>query len=70
MPDEICVKHIMEKVDEERRKKLSDEELDMIAERLEQKFYASVGKSFLSKFFVTVGLIVVSVLAYLKLKGF
>jgi hypothetical protein len=69
MPDEKCVQHIMDKVDEERRKKLTDEKLDLIAERLEQKFYASVGKGFVSKFFVAVGLIVVSVLTYLKLKG-
>ncbi len=69
MPDENCVKHIMKQVDEERHKKLTDEELDLIAERLEQKFYASVGKNIVSKFFVAVGIITVSVLTYLKLKG-
>lgn len=68
MPDKECIDKIEQDL-RDRRKKISDDELDLIAERLENRMYENIGKSVVSKFFWIVGVITVSVGAYLKSKG-
>ena len=61
MPDAACL--------EERRSKISEAELDAIAERLEQRLYENIGKGVVNRFLWIVGIITISVLTYLKSKG-
>ena len=61
MPDAQCL--------EERRNKMSEEELNAIAEKLEQRMYQNIGKGVVSRFLWIVGIISISVLTYLEHKG-
>ena len=61
MPDAACL--------EERRSKISEEELNAIAEKLEQRMYQNIGKGVVSRFLWIVGIISISVLTYLEHKG-
>lgn len=60
MPDDDCLK---------RRTGMSDEELDIIAAKLESRMYANIGKSVVNKFFWIVGLAATAVYIYLTGKG-
>ncbi len=60
MPDKDCL---------ERREKMTDAELDSIAERLEQRIYENIGKGVVKRFLWIVGIISISVYFYLKSKG-
>lgn len=61
MPDAKCL--------EERRSKISEEELNAIAEKLEQRMYQNIGKGVVNRFLWIVGIISISVLTYLEHKG-
>ena len=57
MPDQECL---------DRRAKMSDEELDIIAEKLEKRIYEGIGKSVVQKFIWILGLTVTAVYVYLN----
>ncbi len=53
----------------ERREVMSEEVLDAIAARLEQRMYEQIGKGVVRRFLWVVGIISISVLTYLEHKG-
>ena len=67
MPDAKCIDDIADKIIE-KRAKMTDEELDAIAERLEQRIYQSIGKGIVNRFLWVVGILTVSILTYLDHK--
>ena len=68
MPDNDCMTKIIDEL-EERRKKMSIEELDEIANHLEQRVYQNIGHGVVNRLLWIIGLLAVSVFAYLEHKG-
>lgn len=64
MPDEHCIEKIIKLNDEERRSRLTDEEIDIIASRIQNKMYEQIGKNVVAKLFWLVGIASVSVWAF------
>ena len=68
MPYNDCMTKIINELDE-RRKKMSAEELDEIASHLEQRVYQNIGRGVINRLLWIIGLLAVSVYAYLEHKG-
>ena len=68
MPDADCMTKIIDELDE-RCKKMSAEELDEIANHLEQRVYQNIGRGVVNRLLWIIGLLAVSVFAYLEHKG-
>lgn len=69
MPDENCIKEIIKINDTERRSRLTDDEIEIIADRIQSKMYEHIGKNVVSKLFWITGIVTVSIGVYLKSKG-
>lgn len=69
MPDENCIKEIIKINDTERRSRLTDDEIEIIADRIQSKMYEHIGKNVVSKLFWIIGIVTVSIGVYLKSKG-
>jgi hypothetical protein len=48
---------------------LTDDQIDAIAERVETRFYARVGRKFVEKIMWAVGIVVVAIAVWLNAKG-